>query len=612
MTTTSLMPQPKQQFFSALGTPLLGGKLYTYAAGTSNPKATYTDAAGTIPQANPVLLNLRGEPASPIYWSGNYRVELRDALGNLIYSVDNFNTDPAGIWNVKDAVFAALGLADGSSKSGFTQGGAGAVLLTVQDVLRETISAKRFGAKGDGVNDDTAEIQAALDFGGAGSTVLFPPGVYKINGTLTRYPGQIIQGSGWADMTGTYNLQPGSTVLWQNSTADIPMIQAVGGSDNDQRQRGGLRDIALKHFKEGSTVGTAYKATNSRQNVLDNVYISSFNIAIEQGDNCWQWAMRQVLVMDVAKGLFSHDEGEDSTYTSCIFRPYRNGSIGVHMKNMSQTNLFLGCDFSNVSTGVLLEQGDNAGNGTGQPYPMHATFINCQFENSANEAIKLVSSNASVAMAKYHPQVTATGCRAFNSNSPNQGQAFITATHASFVEVSGLRSQGYSWGITIGANVGQVVWRPGPGAIFGSGDASGQVDRIFGVPSCRLQATAFNFVANNFTAIPYTTISADLAGWYSAPGGIKPARPGGYRAKASILVQAAPIGRYVLILKTNGGNDASLVDFYVSTAGQVLLISGDLPVLAKGTDVFSVVLYATASFAVDPGTSFFSMEPTGG
>lgn len=61
----------------------------------------------------------------------------------------------------------------------FLQAGTGAVPTNVQAKLRETVSVKDFGAVGDGVTDDTAAIQAAIDSGA--KSILFPSGTYIVN-----------------------------------------------------------------------------------------------------------------------------------------------------------------------------------------------------------------------------------------------------------------------------------------------------------------------------------------------------------------------------------------------------------------------------------------------
>ncbi len=76
---------------------------------------------------------------------------------------------------VKAADLAATG---GSALVGFQQAGAGAVARTAQSKLRESVSVKDFGAVGDGVTDDTAAIQAAINSLPSGGTVLFPQGTY--------------------------------------------------------------------------------------------------------------------------------------------------------------------------------------------------------------------------------------------------------------------------------------------------------------------------------------------------------------------------------------------------------------------------------------------------
>ena len=71
----TILPTGKQSFISNSGAPLSGGKLYTYAAGTSTPKRTYADAGATTPNANPIILDSRGEAA--VFWSGAYKATPR-------------------------------------------------------------------------------------------------------------------------------------------------------------------------------------------------------------------------------------------------------------------------------------------------------------------------------------------------------------------------------------------------------------------------------------------------------------------------------------------------------------------------------------------------------
>ena len=90
MATTSLSPTPKLQFFDANGDPLVGGLLYTYAAGTTTPLASYTDSTGVSANTNPIVLDSRGE-ANVWLGTASYKLALYTSVGVLIWTVDNIS-----------------------------------------------------------------------------------------------------------------------------------------------------------------------------------------------------------------------------------------------------------------------------------------------------------------------------------------------------------------------------------------------------------------------------------------------------------------------------------------------------------------------------------------
>lgn len=80
-----------QQFLDNSGNPLTGGKLYTYAAGTTTPETTYTTAAGTTPHANPIIMDAAGRLESEVWLTGEvaYKFVLRDSVDALIGTYDD-------------------------------------------------------------------------------------------------------------------------------------------------------------------------------------------------------------------------------------------------------------------------------------------------------------------------------------------------------------------------------------------------------------------------------------------------------------------------------------------------------------------------------------------
>lgn len=155
--TATLAPIPFLRYTStSTGLALVGGQVFTFAAGTSTPQATYTDATGNTPNTNPIILNSRGECSCYLNPSLSYKLVFKDSLGNTISTYDN---------------------------------------IRAQNYDRNVYYVENFGAVGDGATDSTAAIQAAIDQAPTGSIIAFGVGDFKVS-SLTISKSLTIRGSG--------------------------------------------------------------------------------------------------------------------------------------------------------------------------------------------------------------------------------------------------------------------------------------------------------------------------------------------------------------------------------------------------------------------------------
>lgn len=82
-----LLPWIRQQFFDDNGDPLEGGTIEVYQAGTSTPKAVYSDRDGLIPLPNPVELDSAG--CAEIWMKpGSYKFILKNKNNVVVKTID--------------------------------------------------------------------------------------------------------------------------------------------------------------------------------------------------------------------------------------------------------------------------------------------------------------------------------------------------------------------------------------------------------------------------------------------------------------------------------------------------------------------------------------------
>jgi hypothetical protein len=89
---TRLLP-PGYQVFDANGNVVSGALLYTYEAGMSSPKVSFSDAGGTIANSNPVVADASGRFGNLFATTGDYRLVMQTPAGATLFTADPVSGD---------------------------------------------------------------------------------------------------------------------------------------------------------------------------------------------------------------------------------------------------------------------------------------------------------------------------------------------------------------------------------------------------------------------------------------------------------------------------------------------------------------------------------------
>ena len=216
------------------------------------------------------------------------------------------------------------------------------IVRTLQDKLDDYCSVKDFGAIGDGVTDDTAAIQRALDrvYGGSQGlipvfhhrTVVFPAGDYKISATLNIPPYTRIQGEGKR-----------TTII--EGDVDGPLLQFVDSLGQFGANYGNGADTSEYHFSDLSFYRTG----------------NSYNQSCFAIDGCMSTTFNRVMFRGGLSSTSSDFGSTDPLYpTFDVTRTdgtYGGYPAGVKMINGSNYSavknvVFNQCDFYQITCGI--------------------------------------------------------------------------------------------------------------------------------------------------------------------------------------------------------------------------------------------------------------------
>lgn len=319
----------------------------------------------------------------------------------------------------------------------------GGATQSLESILLERVSVKRFGAVGDGTHDDTAAIQAAITWAIAhGARLHVPRGRYKVTATLTADMSANTGDSGnrfWMEGEGQSN-----TILAPTSAVTSACLNIIGGGTGAGMQAwSGISGIGF----EGTSIniGAAVAGENLAYFRMDAIRIYLFQrgcyfqdtlTSLFEGVNI-RYCKYGFLGERKAGGDAYGSDPNALTFINCTF-----GLCQVYGVLLIQGagNSFVGCTFEGIGIPDLTG-GDGATGwcvklvSMGREGVVGAAFRDCYIENNA------VSADFIIEQAENHAAYKFSGCtfaRISSANySVNNIRVTTSGTSRATVDISG-------------------------------------------------------------------------------------------------------------------------------------------------------------------------------
>ena len=298
-------------------------------------------------------------------------------------------------WNVGGTALEVVTLDDLGDT--FLQSGSGAVARSWAAKVAEIVSVKDFGAVGNGVTNDTAAIQAAIDYlhGLNKGRLLIPAGTYLVNSALTYYSNLVIEGDGMDSSvinidgatSGITCPEQTAYVTLRDLTIHGPLRSGGSGSSSAagikvlNAQHIHIERVECMYFNKGVVFdpGTMAGGTSSFSNTISSCRITSNTVTdIELNANSNAISIYDTVFSGTGKGIHCVDSDSlvvlggtcagassaaidiDATATLSV------GAFiaGVNFENCGSVNGVIRLGASNLIRGVEITACFFQGNGT--------------------------------------------------------------------------------------------------------------------------------------------------------------------------------------------------------------------------------------------------------